>query len=207
VTTVAEEKERVEKEFHDLHDILLKDKAWTQDQYDRALAKEIDAADVDGTAAYYTAKEDRITIVADALAIVPNARAAYVNKTFSSPSILHAGIHEAVHAAHWRNVRNAAGVPGSGSLSREDWKRTVDQMDAVMGAAESLELGDVASDVSVYATFNLREAAAEYVAGVATGGIARTPAMDSLMEALKAPKPSEFVTPGRKTIGLREARE
>jgi hypothetical protein len=62
----------------------------------------------------------------------------------------------------------------------------------------------IADTVSKYATTNERELAAEYVTGVALGGVKRDPELDSVMDLLHAPAAKPPKVTGEKTIGLRE---
>jgi HK97 family phage portal protein len=208
VSTVAEEKEKVERDFRDMHEILLKDKSWSKEKFDEELAKEIDASGAGGVAGYYKPHEDTITIVADVVSSADDAKTRYVSKVLSSPSQLHTGFHETVHAAHWKAVRNRNSLPPNGALNQEQFRKVVMSMNVYAEDASVLLaiIGEkrIADTVSKYATTNERELAAEYVTGVALGGVKRDPELDSVMDLLHAPAAKPPKVTGEKTIGLRE---
>ena len=208
VSTIAEEKEKVEREFRDMHEILLKDKSWTKEKFDEELAKEVDASGAGGVAGYYRPHDDTITIVADVASSADDAKTRYVSKVLSSPSQLHTGFHEAVHAAHWKAVRNRNSLPPNGKLNQEQFRKVVMSMNAYAENAALLLsiIGEkrITDTVSKYATTNERELVAEYVTGVALGGVKRDPELDSVMDLLHAPAVKNPKVAGEKTIGLRE---
>ena len=182
-------------------------------EFDAALAEARAAAEM--PAAHYNLQTHEITVIVDNSITSFGARMNFSAGAFSSPSPIHTGYHEAAHAAHAKNVRREAGLPESGPLTTEQAQQLIDVRDHgafKMATAMILDPGsfaiyrdspktakdspdavitrELAARVSLYGVTNTQETVAEYLAGVAAGGIPRDPAVEEVLRYVHSPAPA-----------------
>ena len=209
VSTVDEERDLAAKEFSALNGMKVDAGFMSQAKYDKELAAAIEAAGA--VAGYYSPMEDTLTLVADRIPSAAEAKSHYAARSLSSPSRLHVGFHEAVHVAHWREMRFASGVEPFGGLEKGSFTKLVAKMHdyafdaAIAGPLAAADGGQsISKKVSRYAAANPREFVAEYVTGVALGGIDRDREIDAAMDLLHAPAVKTPKVVGDRTRILRE---
>ena len=185
----------------------------TQEEFDDALAKA--RAEAGTPAAFYNLKAHEITILVDNAISAFGMRMHFSAGSFSSPSPVHIGYHEASHAAHAKVVRREAGLPADGPLSSTQAEKLIEVRDqgafkmafamitdprsfaiyrdsprAGKDAPDPIITGELAARVSTYGVTNTQETVAEYLAGVATGGIKRDPAVEEVLRFVHSPTPA-----------------
>jgi hypothetical protein len=198
----------------------------TQEEFDAAVAEARQQAA--SPVAFYNAKTDEIAIITDNAPTQKKMLTQFASQSFSSPSLMHAGYHEAAHCAHAKSMRREFGIPPTGPISDLRAQEYLDGRDQllfklasqVLLAPDLFEItkgtggkaGDkvtqrIASRVSVYGASNPLETVAEYLSGVALGGIKRDTGIEQILDIIKSPAPAAPRAVGAQTAEIAQDRE
>ena len=178
-------------------------------------------AQAEAPAAYFDIKANEISIIVDNTITSYGMRMQFASGGFSSPAPMHPGYHEAAHAAHAKSIRREAGLPPDGPLSEGEALTFLEVRDrgafkmatAILtdptrfaiyrdsprvgkDSPDTIITDELTRRVSIYGMTNPQEVVAEYLSGVASGGITRDPAVEEVIAGLHAPPPAPPRLPG-----------
>ena len=158
------------------------------------------------TAGFYNSQTDLVTIVGDNMRGDADAARTYGVKHCSSPSPMHVGYHEMMHAVHFHRLRKSIGLAESGPITRPEFESVIarfkrgleDGLKANGSVFNGLKTKDLAKATSEYGASHPLEAVTEYLTGVSLGGKRANKTLDLLMDISNAPRPVKLSAADRK---------